>query len=279
MYNKIKCNTSYIGRQNIWIDTTDSTNEVIKRLLKDGQTIEGETGRLNRLIEGTTHNGLTVIADHQTGGKGRSGRVWMDEPGSNIAMSVLLMPGLGAESMSMLTLVSAIAVAEAIEYRTGLEPKIKWPNDVVINGRKVCGILTELEVAQGKYCLIVGIGVNVNQTYIPEELEDRATSLVNESEMMTLYDRTELVESILEKLEYYYEIFIKKGDMTELAGIYNDMLVNTGREVKLSDPSETIEGIARGIDNKGNLIVEAVDGSLRHIYAGEVSVRGIYGYV
>ncbi len=276
---RINCRTAFIGKQNIWLDKTDSTNEVIKRLLHDGQTIEGETGRLNRMIEGRTHHGLTVVADHQTGGKGRSGREWVDEIGSNIAMSVLLQPGLGADSISMLTLVSAMAVAAMIREKTKLKPSIKWPNDVIIGERKVCGILTELVVAQGHYCVIVGIGVNVNQAYMPDDLADRATSLLNESEGCIPYDREELVNSILENLEHYYDIFCKKGDMTELVDEYNKQLVNIGRRVKVLDPSENTEGIARGIDDKGRLIVETDDGSLHHIYAGEVSVRGLYGYV
>ncbi len=276
---KIRCKTSFIGKQNIWLDRTDSTNEVIKRLLRDGQTIEGELGRLNRMIEGSTHNGLTVVADHQTKGKGRSGREWVDEIGSNIAMSVLLQPGFGSESISMLTLVSAMAVASMIREKTKLKPFIKWPNDVLVGNRKVCGILTELVVAQGQYCVIVGIGVNVNQAYIPDELTDKATSLLIESEGCIPYDRAELVDSILENLERYYNIFGNKGDMTDLMDEYNSQLVNIDKQVKVMDPSEDIEGIARGIDDKGKLIVQTPDGELHHIYAGEVSVRGLYGYV
>ena len=277
--NKLECNTNYIGKQNIWLEQTDSTNEVIKRLLRDGQTIEGETGKINRMIVGSIHHGLTVIADHQTQGKGRSGREWIDEVGTNISMSVLLQPRLGAESISMLTLVSALAVAKTIREKTGMEPQIKWPNDVLVNGRKVCGILTELELGAGHYCVIIGIGINVNQAYMPKDLEDKATSLLNESDGCVPYDREQIVISVLENLEYYYDEFCRTGNMSDLMYEYNAILINRNKEVKVLDPMENFEGIARGIDDMGRLLVETEDGQWHHIYAGEVSVRGVYGYV
>ncbi len=275
----MKCETKHIGKQYIWLEQTDSTNEVIKRLLRDGQTIEGESGRINRMIEGSTHHGLVVIADHQTKGKGRSGREWIDEVGSNIAMSILLQPGLKAESISMLTLVSAMAVAKTVKEIAGFDAKIKWPNDVIIDGRKVCGILTELELAAGHYCVIVGIGINVNQAYIPDELSDKATSLLNESESLVPFDREKIICSVLENFEEYYEKFCEIGTMSELMYEYNSILVNRNESVKVLDPQHELEGISRGIDDMGRLLVETEDGQWHHIYAGEVSVRGVYGYV
>ena len=276
---ELKCRTETIGKQYIWLDQTDSTNEVIKRLLRDGQTIEGEAGKVSKMIVGSIHHGLTVLADHQTGGKGRSGREWVDEVGTNIAMSILLQPGLGAESISMVTLVSAMAVAKAIKDTTGLKTEIKWPNDVIIGGRKVCGILTELELGAGHYCVIVGIGINVNQAYFEDELEDKATSLLNESEGCVPYDREVIAAAVLENLEHYYDIFCKTGNMSELMYEYNRILVNRNNTVKVPDPSENVEGISRGIDDMGRLLVELENGDIHHIYAGEVSVRGVYGYV
>ncbi|MCR4755754.1 MAG: biotin--[acetyl-CoA-carboxylase] ligase [Lachnospiraceae bacterium] len=277
--HKLQCNTNQIGKQYIWLDKTDSTNEVIKRLLLDGQTIEGEAGKVSKMIVGSIHHGLTVLADHQTKGKGRIGREWIDEVGTNIAMSVLLQPGLGAESISMVTLVSALAVAKTIKEKTGLEPQIKWPNDVLIGGRKVCGILTELEIGAGHYCVIVGIGINVNQTYMPEEIADIATSLINESEELLPLDREAIAASVLENLEAYYDKFCLTGNMSELMYEYNALLINRNLNVRVMDPSESIEGIARGIDDMGRLLVETPDGEWHHIFAGEVSVRGVYGYV
>lgn len=277
--HELKCRTEIIGKQYIWLDQTDSTNEVIKRLLRDGQTIEGEAGKVSKMIVGSIHHGLTVLTDHQTGGKGRSGREWVDEVGTNIAMSILLQPGLGAESISMVTLVSAMAVAKAINETTGLKTEIKWPNDVIIGGRKVCGILTELELGAGHYCVIVGIGINVNQAYFEGELEDKATSLLNESDGCVPYDREVIVAAVLENFEHYYDIFCKTGNMSELMYEYNRILVNRNNTVKVLDPSENVEGISRGIDDMGRLLVELENGDIHHIYAGEVSVRGVYGYV
>ncbi len=275
----LELKTKYIGKQHIWLTQTDSTNEVIKRLLRDGQTIEGESGKISRMIEGSSHNGLTVIADHQLHGKGRSGKDWIDEIGSNIAMSILLRPGLRAESLSQLTLVSAMAVTKTIKDMTGFDAKIKWPNDVIIGGKKVCGILTELEIAAGHYCVIIGIGINVNQSTIPDELKDMATSLLNESEGCVPYDRKAIIQSVLLNFENYYDEFCKTGNMSDLMYEYNSLLVNRNEEVKVLDPSNEIEGISRGIDDMGRLLVETEDGQWHHIYAGEVSVRGVYGYV
>jgi len=190
---------------------------------------------------------------------------------------VLLRPQISDDSISMVTLIAALAVSEAVRKVCDIVPDIKWPNDIVINGRKVCGILTELDITDGVKSLIVGVGINVNQNLFPEEIADKATSIMNEAGR--LIDREELMQHFAEALEYYYEIFLKTGDMSGLLDEYNGKLINMNREVKVLDPSENIEGIARGIDPMGKLLVETEDGEIHHIYAGEVSVRGLYGYV
>ncbi len=275
----MNCNTHYMGRQHVWLEKTDSTNEVIKRLLKEDATIESLGGDLHGLLEGIPEDGFLVVADHQTTGKGRSGRIWNDEKGSSIAMSVMLKPRVGAESVSMVTLVSAIAVARSIKEVCDLDAMIKWPNDIIIDGRKVCGILTEY-ITDGKApCLIIGIGINVNQAVMPEDIADRAISLYMASGDGTVYDREDLIEDIMQNLEYYYGVFTENKDMSGLLDIYSDMLINTDRRVRVEDPQQAFEGMAKGIDIQGRLLVETDDGVMHAVSAGEVSVRGIYGYV
>ena len=270
------CSTRLIGRQYLWLEDTDSTNSVIRRLLRDGTTLETSEDA-GRLIEGTPQEGLVVIADHQNAGRGRSGHDWDTAPGEGLAISVLLQPEIDDNSIAIMTLVSALAVAKAIKLTCDVKPMIKWPNDLVCRNRKVCGILTELEIAGNKKSLIVGVGINVNQRSFSKELEDKATSLLIETGKEV--DREELMKQFAEAFEYYYGIFVKTGDMSALMDEYNEMLINTDREVKVMDPSEDITGIARGIDKKGQLLVETEDGVIHEIYAGEVSVRGLYGYV
>ncbi len=276
---KINCDTAFIGKQYIWLDSTGSTNDVIKHLLKDSAAVAGTLGDMVQFIEGEPGEGLTVIADHQTDGRGRSGRQWCDENGSNIAMSVLLMPPVDVNSISMVTLMSAMATACAIEKKSGIAVSIKWPNDLIAHDKKLCGILTELVNHDGKNCVIIGIGINVNMTDIPEDLKDRATSMLIESGADSFYDRAAIVEAVLKELERYYSTFVKTADMTALREEYNKRLINMDRAVKVLDPSEPLEGIARGIDESGCLEVETSDGEIHKVYAGEVSVRGMDGYV
>lgn len=270
------CSTKLIGKQYLWLSDTDSTNSVIRRLLRDGTTLEPGDD-CGRLIEGTPLEGLVVIADHQSAGRGRSGHDWDTESGMGLAISVLLQPEVNDESLSIVTLVSALAVARALKQTCGIQSKIKWPNDLVCRGRKVCGILTELEIIGNSKSIILGVGINVNQKSFPRELDDKATSLFIETGKAV--DREELMKQFAESLEYYYSIFLKTGDMSALVDEYNDLLINNDREVRVLDPSENITGIAKGIDKQGHLLVETEDGVMHSIYAGEVSVRGLYGYV
>jgi len=273
---EINCDTGYIGRQYLWLKETDSTNSLMRRLIGDGVTIEGimDSGRL---IEGNPPEGTLIISDHQNAGRGRSGHSWESPAGTSIAMSLLLKPKIDDDSIPMVTLIAALAVCRAIENECGIKAAIKWPNDILINNRKVCGILTELYTGNDGKSLIVGVGINANQDEFPAEIADIATSLKLELDDYT--DREALVEGFAKAFEEYYEIFLKTGDMSELKDRYESLLINTGREVKVLVPGETITGTAGGIDERGRLLVKTSDGVIHPVYAGEVSVRGIYGYV
>ena len=176
----------------------------------------------------------------------------------------------------MLTLIAAMAVREGIRQVAGLEGQIKWPNDLVWKGRKLCGILTEIsmEMESIRY-LVVGIGINVNGTDFPPELKERAVSLC-----MILgrpLHRAELIARTLKHFEQDYQVFLQTEDLSGLLEDYTSRLVNYGRQVRILDPGNEYTGIARGINARGELLVEC-DGVLRQVYAGEVSVRGVYGY-
>lgn len=253
-------NTKWMGKNIIYLPVTDSTNTQAKRL--------GE--------EGAEH-GTLVVTQCQTAGRGRRGRSW-ESPEGNIYFTFILRPDVEVSRASMITLVSALALAKAIEKVTGLNTQIKWPNDVVANGKKLCGILTEssTDLEYINY-VVVGIGINVNQASFPDELTDKASSLL--LELGRSVNRGAVLGEFLNRFEAYYEIFIETEDMSGLIDTYNELLVNCGREVKIIEKDRERILKAIGIDENGGLIVENPEGTRESIISGEVSVRGLYGYV
>jgi BirA family biotin operon repressor/biotin-[acetyl-CoA-carboxylase] ligase len=193
-------------------------------------------------------------------------------------MSLILRPDILPGSASMLTLVAALAVHEGILRETGLETSIKWPNDIVAGGKKLCGILTEMSAElEGIHYVVVGIGINVNMGEFPEEVSSVATSLF--LELGEKVRRSSLIASILEAFEGFYEEFISQGDLSGLISVYNSCMINAGREVRILDHAGDYTGKAIGINEKGELLVEMQSGEVKHVISGEVSVRGLYGYV
>lgn len=253
-------NTKWMGKNIIYLPVTDSTNTQAKRL--------GE--------EGAEH-GTLVVTQCQTAGRGRRGRSW-ESPEGNIYFTFILRPDVEVSRASMITLVSALALAKAIEKVAGLNTQIKWPNDVVANGKKLCGILTEssTDLEYINY-VVVGIGINVNQASFPDELADKASSLL--LELGRSVNRGAVLGEFLNRFEAYYEIFIETEDMSGLIDTYNELLVNCGREVKIIEKDRERILKAIGIDENGGLIVENPEGVRESIISGEVSVRGLYGYV
>ncbi len=252
--------TKWLAKKIIYLPVTDSTNTQAKKM--------GE--------EGAEH-GTLVVTQCQTAGRGRRGRSW-ESPEGNVYFTFLLRPEVEISRASMITLVAALAVAKAVDDVTGLDSKIKWPNDVVANGKKLCGILTESssDLEYINYA-VVGIGINVNQTAFPEEIAETASSLLLETGHTV--DRGQLLGVFLNHFEQYYETFIQTEDMSGLRDVYNEKLVNCGREVKIIEKDRERVLKALGIDNDGGLVVENSEGERESIISGEVSVRGIYGYV
>lgn len=241
------------------------------------QEIDSTNLEAKRLGEQNTPHGTLVIAEKQTAGRGRRGKGWESPSGSSIYMTILLRPELEPTHAPMLTLVMAMAVTKAIQQETELEAKIKWPNDVVVNGKKVVGILTEMstEIDYINH-VVIGVGINVNTQKFPEEISATATSLALEKGKQMR--RSPLIVSVMQQFETYYERFIQSKDLAFLMEEYNHLLVNCNREVKVLG-KESYTGIARGINTKGELLVERENGETEVVFAGEVSVRGIYGYV
>ena len=193
-------------------------------------------------------------------------------------MTLILRPDLEPENASMLTIVMGLSVAQGLQDLAKVPASIKWPNDVVLNGRKICGILTEMS-AQIDYInyVVTGTGINVNQTSVPKELEDKATSLRIETGRM--FRRAEVIQAILKRYAENYETFLKTKDLSVLCGPYNELLANKDREVRVLDLKAPYDGTALGINEKGELLVRRPDGTVSEVYAGEVSVRGLYSYV
>lgn len=252
--------TEWVGQEIFYFPVVDSTNTKAKQLAEEGYP-----------------SGTLVVAEQQDAGKGRRGRSWESPRGTGIFMTLMLKPDINPGNASMLTLVAALAVSAGITKCTGRPAGIKWPNDIVMNKKKVCGILTEMS-AQFDYVnhIVIGIGINVHNDTFPEEISHMATSLYLETKEHL--NRAALIEEIWEQFERYYAVFLETEDLSGLVKEYNAHLVNLHQSVKVLDPKEPYEGKALGITPRGELIVDTWE-SRKLVSAGEVSVRGIYGYV
>lgn len=253
--------TEWVAKEVLYFDTIDSTNTKAQELAEKGYP-----------------SGTLVVADKQESGKGRRGRSWVSPSGTGIFMTLMIKPDINPNNASMLTLVVALAVAKAITSVTGEEALIKWPNDIVVNGKKVCGILTEMN-AQFDYInhIVVGIGINVHNESFPEEISQMASSLMIEAGGKRFH-RAQIIAETMSYFEQYYDTFLKTQDLSALVREYDELLVNRNKSVRVLDPKEPFDGKAMGITPKGELIVDTWE-SRKLVSSGEVSVRGIYGYV
>jgi len=251
--------TKWAGKTVHFARKTDSTNLWIKRLAKEGAS-----------------EGTLALAEFQSAGRGRLGRSWEVPEGTSVMMSILLRPKFEPQYAPTLTLVMGMAVAKAVKS-LGFDVSIKWPNDVVVSHKKICGILTEMGVRDGKIdYAVIGVGINVNIKEFPEEMADKATSLYLESGKE--FDRSQIPGLVMEAFEEYYEKFAATCDLSGLKEEYESILANYNQPVRVL-AKEPYEGVARGITDGGELLVEKTDGTIVAVSAGEVSVRGLYSYV
>jgi len=249
--------TKVLGKRLHLLQEVDSTNTwAIKEALKGAE--EGEV----------------FLAEAQTQGKGRMGRKWFSPKGKNIYLSLILKPEMPPQRVPLLNLGASLALAYVLE-KLGLEPELKWPNDVLLRGKKVCGILSEAYAEADKVNFVVlGIGLNVNtkKEDFPEELRDSATSLLIETGKE--FSRNHLVKEILQELEGVY--FLLKENPGEVLSKWCSYAKVEGKMVEVESFGELIEGVAEGIDEEGALLVKTERG-IKRVVAGDVKVKGWKG--
>lgn len=249
-----RLHTNTIGKSLYHFYTVDSTNAFALRLLEHGY----------KVVEGTV-----VIAESQTAGKGRLGRSWHSERESGLYLSMVLYPKAPPSLAPLLTLVTTIAAHNAVERATHLDVDIKWPNDLLIGGKKVCGILAEMQAEVDRIkMMIIGVGINVNHESFPDEISGRATSLRLASGRAQ--SRIEILVEFLEEFESLYLTFEQKGPRaiidrwTRLSSFAN------GRKIEIHDGVRKIAGVTRGLNPLGALRVEQMDGRTEEVYSGDV---------
>lgn len=254
--------TRFIGRNFVHLDTIDSTNNEAKKLAIDGSP-----------------EGTLVISEEQTMGRGRLGRNWISPKHKGIWMSLILRPEINPIQVSKITQVAAAAVCMAL-IDMGIRTLIKWPNDIVLNDKKVCGILTEMsgELNRVNY-VIVGIGINANidKDEFPEDLKPIASSL--KIEIGNYIKRKELVRRILNNFEELYEELINEETIKKSIEICKDNSALIGKEIKIIEKGKETRARALSLNEDGKLIVQYKDGKVDELISGEISVRGLYGYV
>jgi BirA family biotin operon repressor/biotin-[acetyl-CoA-carboxylase] ligase len=245
--------TEVIGKKIIYKDVVDSTNTYAFSLALGGEA-----------------EGTCIIAETQKTGKGRLGRKWFSPVGKNLYMSIVLRPPIPPSSVYPITFLSSLAVYDTITAITDVEPILKWPNDVLIAGRKVCGTLLELSTeADMVRFVIVGIGLNINmgEHEIDEEIKDKATSLLVQTKKA--FERSMVCGILLTNLERYYNIFREKGS-EEISLIWENRAKIKGKYLEITQMGESFKGISQGIDRDGAMLLD-VDGKTKKIIAGDVS--------
>ncbi len=219
--------------------------------------------------EGELH-GTIVLAEEQTAGRGRVGRSWHSEKTSGIYLSVLLRPPMGPAEAPLITLLAGLAAHDAVVEQAGLRPDLRWPNDLLLNGKKFCGILTEMHAEPDHvHFVIVGLGINVNHTRMPEELRGMATSL--RMETARPHSRLELLVRLLRCLERYYNQFMAEGAPPILARFTEVSSYARGKRVRISTASETYVGTTAGLEPNGLLRVEREDGRTQVVISGDLA--------
>ena len=253
---------SYPWQGNLYyFDTIDSTNTRAKEMAAQGAP-----------------HGTVLIADSQTGGRGRMGRSFHSPAGCGIYLSMLLRPGCPAKDLMHLTCATAVAASDGVQAATGLRPGIKWTNDLVVGKKKLGGILTELSLdgsGNVEYA-VIGIGINCSQDTedFPEEIRQIATSL--QLAAGKPIDRAAVIAQLLVALQRMSE---NLQNITEILDSYRADCITIGQEISLVRGDEIRHGKALDVDDEGALVVEFADGKIQSVQSGEVSIRGMYGYV
>lgn len=244
--------TEWVGRKIIFEEELDSTQVLAKSLADQGAV-----------------HGTVVIADQQTSGKGTKGRSWHSPSGTGIWMSLIIRPDFGPREAAQLTLAAAVAIARVFR-QNDIDAHIKWPNDIYLGGKKLAGILTEMQAEQDYIQhIVLGIGININQTAseIAPDIRNKATSLRIETDKE--WKRQDLIHLIWKAFEDVYSLYIKKG-FPHIREEWMQYALRLGYRVKATTPSAVFEAVFKGIGEDGELILENDDGSIQHLYSAEL---------
>lgn len=259
-YDNISYNleTAILGKKIIHFETIDSTNDYAKK------------------IGSNENEGSVVISEEQTKGKGRLGKMWHSKSGEGIWMSIILKPEISPYKAPFITLIAGASIVEALK-KLGVDAKIKWPNDIIVNKKKVCGILTELsaEIQRINY-IVVGIGMNVKTMEFEQEISNIATSLHKENYKLS---RLEIVKGILVEFEKLYIDYIKNNSQERVLDICRENSAIIGKDIYVIKGEEKELVKCLDINNDGNLVIQKKDKTIEQIISGEISIRGENGYV
>ena len=252
--------TKWLGHSIHYVESVDSTNNLAKRLAEEG-----------------CDNGLVVVSEEQKGGKGRLSRGWFSPFACGNWFSVVLKPPFLPQEASKCTLLAAVAVVKAVNKYSGVNAAIKWPNDILLNGKKLVGILTEMSAEFGKInYIVIGIGINVNvpHSIVPDDIKDCAVSVADAAAEPV--ERVQILADVLDNLEDLYESVLQNGFAPVLAE-WRKYSCTLGQQVKVIAPDETYCGLAVDIDENGLLVVKKEDGTTEKVIAGDVSIRPAAG--
>jgi BirA family biotin operon repressor/biotin-[acetyl-CoA-carboxylase] ligase len=245
-------NTKIFGRKMYVYDSIDSTNACAKVLASIGM-----------------QEGTVVISDYQTDGKGRQGRTWQSEPGSNLLISIIVRPSLNINTSHLLPFFAAAGVALAVEALTGIHCECKWPNDILINGKKCCGILMESTFQQDALdYAIIGIGLNVNQNIFPENLQRTATSL--KLECKKEFERKTVFQEIMRKIELLYKN-VSSGNFEITLKEWKTRATIFGKQIILTQNGESIRGRATALTADGGLLL-STEKEQKIYYTGDITL-------
>ncbi|MFD3446084.1 biotin--[acetyl-CoA-carboxylase] ligase [Microbacteriaceae bacterium 4G12] len=247
--------TEFIGRNIHFEETVDSTQKIAARFVYEG-----------------AKEGTVIVAEEQTAGRGRLSRTWYSPKGTGIWMSIILRPEIPIQQAPQLTLLTAVSVAQAIEKCTGLSVGIKWPNDILIGGKKAVGILTELQAETDKInAVIIGIGINVNQQkeHFAPDIQNIATSLAMETGHPL--NRAELMQVIFYQLEKLYKEYLANG-FSVIKLLWESHAISIGKEITARTITNTLTGIAKGITEDGVLMLEDKAGIIHYIHSADIEI-------
>lgn len=245
-----------IGKKLIILKSTDSTNNEIKKIAALGE-----------------ESGTVVTAETQTSGRGRFGRQWSSDKGG-LYFSILLRTDLPPSNIAAITLAAGYAVCLAVREYTGLDARIKWPNDIIVENRKICGILTEIAAQSDSIdYIIIGIGININNTEFPDEIKHKASSIHLETNKNI--DKSDFFRTVLIYLDKVISSFLISISIDDMSS-FKRICATIGREVSVKRGENVLKGIARDITPFGELVIETEDSQKITISSGEVTVQGIY---